>query len=145
MECVYCSEHPIQIAPEDFSLLHYLPLPLLDDSKTAYLPFEEVYGKEPSDKDRPSSKSTSNSEAAEVDAKHKALLKNTKVRQLIFCEECLKPRCIYAVSRLSKEEEIIIERVRETKTYTCGSVLFPPDSPLRDTIIVRQNWLCRSH
>ena len=82
--CSYCSEHPIQSTPEQFSSLHYLLLPLLDDSKESYLPFEKVYGKEPSDKDCHSSQATSNSEAAEEDMQHKPLLKNTKVRPVIF-------------------------------------------------------------
>ena len=60
-------------------------------------------------------------------------------------ENVFKPRCIYAVSKLHKEEEIIIERVREarTLTYTCGSTLFSPDSPLHNTIVVRCNC-CRA-
>lgn len=89
-DCSYCTKHPIQITPEQFSSLQYLPLPHLHDSKS-YLPFEKVYGKEPSDKDRPSSQITSNSVAAEVDTQHKALLKNTKVRQVIFVENAINP------------------------------------------------------
>ena len=77
-----------------------------------------------------------------MDAWHKPFLKNTKVRQVFFCEECFKPRCIYAVSKLRQEEEIVIKRVKEAKTYTCGSVLFPPDSPLHDSIVVRHNCCC---
>ena len=51
---------------------------MLDESKTNYLPFEELYGKEPSDRDRPSATPTSNSEAAEVDSRHKPFLKTQK-------------------------------------------------------------------
>ena len=49
---------------------------------------------------------------------------------------------IFAISNLHKEEEIIVERVKEAKTYSCGSSLFPLDSPLHDTIVVRQNCCC---
>ena len=96
------------IPPDQLSSLHYLPLPLLDDSKTSYLAFKELYGKEFSDRDRPSATPTSSSEAAEVDAWHKPLTKNTKVRQVILGEECFKPRCIYAVPKLLQEEKIVM-------------------------------------
>ena len=136
-DCSYCMNHPIQITPDQFASLHFLPLPLLATSKAGYLSFEELYGKLPSDTDRPSATPTFSSEAAEVDAMHKTLFNNAKVRQVIFCGECFKPRCIFAISKLRKEEEIVVERVKEAKTYSCGSPLFPPDSPLHVTIIVR--------
>ena len=141
-DCSYCKDHPIQVTSEQFSSLHYLPLPLLDTSKTSYLPFETLYGKEPSDNDRPSSTPSSNAESAQVDSRHKPLLKNTKVRKVIFCGECLKPRCIYSAARLGRAEETVVEGIMESKVYTCGSTLFPPDSPLHDTVVVRQNCSC---
>ena len=140
--CSYCKEHPIQVTSEQFSSLHYLPLPLLDASKTSYLPFETSYGKEPSDNDRPSSTPSSNAEAAQADNMHKPLLKNTKVRKVIFCGECFKPRCVYSAARLSTAEEAVTEAIINSKVYTCGSTLFPPNSPLHDTVIVRQNCCC---
>ena len=71
----YCAQHPIQLEPDQFTTLHYLPLPLLDGTKMSYLAFENLYGKEPSDPDRPSSVPTSNSEVTEEDTHHKAILK----------------------------------------------------------------------
>ena len=73
---------------------------------------------------------------------HKPLFNNTKVRQVMFCGECFKSQCIFAVSNLRMEEEIIVERVKEAKTYSCGSSLFLLDSPLHDTIVIRQNCCC---
>ena len=43
-DCSCCTQHPIQLEPDQFSTLHYLPLPLLDDTKTSYLAFEDLYG-----------------------------------------------------------------------------------------------------
>ena len=140
--CSYCKEHPVRVTPEQFSLLHYLPLPLLDSSKTSYQSFEGLYGKEPSDSDRPSSKPSSNAEAAEVDKNNKAVLKSTKVRKVIPCGECGKPRCIYAASRLTREQEVIVNQVVESNIYTCGSIIFPPSSPFCDMIVVKQNISC---
>ena len=44
-DCSYCMNHPIQITPDQFASLHFLPLPLLDTSKAGCLSFEELYGK----------------------------------------------------------------------------------------------------
>ena len=71
--CTYCKAHPVHVSPEQFSSLHYLPLPLLDASKTKYKTFESLYGSLPSSKDQPSSKSSVNPETAEADSKHKAI------------------------------------------------------------------------
>ena len=105
--------HPIQITPDQFTSLHFLPFSLLDTLKIGYLSFEELYGKLPSDTDRPSAAAhTFSSEAEEVDAMHKTLFNNTTVWQVIFCDECFKTRCIFSISKLRKEEEIVVERVR---------------------------------
>ena len=93
-------------------------------------------------KDQPSSKASANEEATEVDRAHKAVLKNTKVRKVIVCGECHKPRCIYAASKLNREQEVLVQQVVESQTFTCGSTVFPPSTPLHDTIIVRQNCSC---
>ena len=37
---------------------------------------------------------------------------------------------------------MFIEQVKEAKTYSCGSSLFPLDSPLLDTVVVLQNCCC---
>ena len=60
----------------------------------------------------------------------------------ILMQNAGRTRCIYAVSKLLQEEEIVIKQVKEAKTYTCGSVLFPPDLPLHDSIVVRHNCCC---
>ena len=142
LDCSFCKEHPIQVAPEKFSSLHYLQFPLLDPSKSGYLPFKTIDGKEPSNNNQLSSMPSSSTEAAQADSRHKTLLKNTKVRKVIFCGKCLKPRCVYSAARLSRAEETIVEWVIESKVYMCGSTLVPLTSPLHDTIVVRQNCFC---
>ena len=37
--CFYCKEHPVRIPRDQFSLVHFLPLPLLDSSKVKYQTF----------------------------------------------------------------------------------------------------------
>ena len=140
--CSYCKAHPIHVTPEQFTSLHYLPLPLLDTSKANYQPFEKLYGTEPLVKDQPSSKPSSNEEAVEADRSHKPILKNTKVRKVITCGDCCKPRCIYSATRLTREQEVFVQLVVESGVYTCGSVIFHPNSPYHNAIVVRQNCSC---
>ena len=79
---------------EVFEKLHFLPLPRLDSTKKHYKPFTEVYGKEISECDRPSQVTDGNSQA---DKENSDLFRNTRVRKVINCQECLKPRCILLV------------------------------------------------
>ncbi len=140
--CTYCKAHPVHVSPEQFSSLHYSPLPLFDASKTKYKTFESLYGSLPSSKDQPSSKPSSYPEAAEADSKHKAILKSAKVRKVIVCGECQKPRCVYAGTRLTREQDVLLQEVVESKVYTCGSTLFYPNTPFDDTIVVKENISC---
>lgn len=59
---------------------------------------------------------------------------------VIHCQECNKPRCIYAVKKL----DVIARRKikgNSSKVYTCGSFLFPPDSDYSSTIV--QSLTCQ--
>ena len=78
------------------------------------------YGTKPLVKDQPSTKPSSDEEAAEADRKHKPILKNTKVRKVIACGECHKPRCIYAAARLAREQDVFVQVVVESGIYTCA-------------------------
>ena len=91
--------------------------PLLDASKTSYLPFESLYGKEPSGNNLPLSTPPSDRSSTRGQYRHKTLLKNTNVRKVIFCGECLNPCYIYSAARLSRAKETIVERVIESKMY----------------------------
>jgi len=48
---LHCSHHPVRMSAEDFEALCFLPLPLLDSKNESYLPFSEMYGQKPSEKD----------------------------------------------------------------------------------------------
>ena len=61
---------------------------------------------------------------------------------VITCGECQKPRCVYAASKLTREQKVLVQQVVESQVYTCGSTLFPPNSSLHDTVIVKQNCTC---
>ena len=137
--CLHCAHHPVRMSKEDFQSLCYLPLPLLDPQKESFLPFNELYGQKPSDKDQPTKGSYSHQEAKELDSKRKSLLINGKVRRTITCRECFKPRCIYASQKLNKHETALLVELDDSRLYTCGSHLFPPSSSHYESIVVRPN------
>ena len=87
---------------------------------------------------------TVSDEAKKKDKDYRSTLVKAKVRAIISCEECKKPRCIYANSRLTSQEEVCVKRMKEAKTYICGSPLFPDGSPLGCTVLVREALLCGS-
>ena len=140
--CYYCVQHPVRMDLEKFKELSLLPLPLLDTTKEHYRPFEELNGSEPTEKDRPSLQQSGDPEAVEADTKHKLLFNSSKVRAILNCQECFKPRCVYSARKLSLNEKVLLDVVVEDKTYTCRAAVFPPSSPLADTVVVRQNIGC---
>ena len=139
--CYYCAEYPIRMPAEIFENLHFLPLPRLDSTKKHYQPFTDVYGKELSECDRPSQVTDENTP---IDRENSELFRNTRVRKVINCQECLKPRCVYAAKVLSWEEKAAIKVIDESHLYTCGMPLFGDSSSLHKTIVVRQKLTCSS-
>ena len=119
--CSFCSRHPIRLPPSEFEKCKFVPLPLLNLTKDHYKSYSELYGQPPSEADRPSSVVTSDAKAADVESKR--LLIASKVRGVIVCVECNKPRCVYAASTLSYQEKTLLKQAKDTNVYTCGSEL----------------------
>ena len=136
--CYYCTQHPIQLTPEVFANLPFLPLPLLDGNKEKYLKFDEVVAKPLSEKDRPSYIPKPSDESKEIDKQNRKLLVRAKVRAVVECTDCCKPRCVFSNSKLTADEEIALNRIKESCLYACGSALFPQDSPSISSIIVKE-------
>lgn len=142
--CLHCSNHPVRLPQAEFENLKFIPLPLLNATKDQYRKFSELYGQHPSEEDRPSRAPTVTSEAKEADKENKKLLVAGKVRRIIVCSDCSKPRCVYAAASLASEEKNRLKCLNETEVYTCGSTLFPPESPLHRTVVCRQALSCSS-
>ena len=106
------SFHCISLPHEVFDSLHFLPLPLLGSTKQHYTKFSDHYGEDPSDVDRPIREPTSSDQAKEVDKARKGLLVCGKVRGVIVCTECCKPRRIWHMSKYNKFQGC------KMKTYT---------------------------
>ena len=125
--------------------LQFVPLALLNSSKDHYKKFSDVYGEIPSDKDSPSHTPVPSEEEKQVEKGRKSLLVRGKVRGYITCSECNKPRCIYYHSKLTPSEVSKISQIKNSKLYTCGSVLFPPGSSHASIIVVREALVCYKH
>lgn len=85
--CYYCLKHPIRLPQELFNTLHFLPLPLLDYTKQHFKKFEDLYGTDPLDVDRPSCipTPTPSEEAKELDKTRKSFLVCGRLRSFIIC------------------------------------------------------------
>ena len=139
--CAYCTSHPVRMPLEQFSSLCYLPLPILDSSGQHFKHFKEVYGQLPSEQDKPSLGSTKNSDSDEFDKANRKILSSAgRVRASLTCGECFKPRCVFAEAPLSQKEKDMLYELETS--YTCGSILFPPNSPYYSSIITRVNLSC---
>ena len=142
--CNYCAGHPITLPSEVFREHSFLPLPLLDQSKEHYRKFADVFGQTPNEKDHPSYVPTPSDQAKQRDQEHKGIVVKAKVRTVVCCGECHKPGCVYANSKLSPHEKAAVDCMKETKTYTCGSLIFSEGTPLASTVIVIEALVCAS-
>ena len=139
-DCLYCQCHPPQTP--DFDQLHFLPEPEPTSDKQHYLPFDQMYGKTTTDSHRPSCQSEQVEK--EIDKQHRALLIAARVRDVLVCCECSKPRCVFAATRLSYSENIEVQRIKDEGVYSCGMSVFPDAHPLRHSVVVKEALKCSS-
>ena len=132
--CAYCTLNPVRLSEELFSQLHFLPDPMLGPDGNTYLPFEDVYGTETTDEGRPSL--SAKPQATANDKLRKGLLVADKVRSIVPCAECGKPRAIYSRRKLTAVETAALDRQQEVLLYICGDQLFPT-GPHKDTMVMK--------
>ena len=123
--CFYWTLHPVVLPQSEFEKLNFIPL-----HGDHYKEYEELCGQVPSEVCRPSLQSSGSSEAKESDKENKKLLIAAKVRSVIVCLECRKPRCVYAAATHAPIERNQMKQIVSNEVYTCGSALFPPTSSL---------------
>ena len=80
----------------------------------------------------------------QVDKENSELFRNTRVRTVIPCQECTKPRCVLAAKLLSTEEKAAIAIIDDSRMFSCGMPIFVSESPLHKTIVVCQKSTCTS-
>ena len=92
-----CTQHDCEVGckpallEDIFSKLAWLPDPVYSSTMNKYLPYQDVYGHQPTEKDRPSIK-----QPVGADSKNKDLLVSTKARCTVVCCACDKPRVVYS-------------------------------------------------
>ena len=125
------------VLPADvFSQLSWLPDPVYSSASNKYLPFQDVYGSEPTEKDRPSLPIAS-------DSQHASLLVSTKAQCTVTCCMCSKLRVVYSPSQLSSSAIQFVEGVAKDYLYLCGSNL-PSVCETEDLPVVREGINCNS-
>ncbi|CAC5374955.1 unnamed protein product [Mytilus coruscus] len=85
----------------------------------------ELFGQPLDDYHRPSSRNTTDfdTEEVELDKTNRELLKAGRARDAILCGECNKPRKGYSANRLIDEQDEVLRRIKEQKSYVCGDSL----------------------
>lgn len=73
----------------------------------------------------------------------------SKVRFVVCCEECGRPRCIYAKNKPSEAQFRKLAAYLESVNYSCGDALFPEglegsDKKLADTFYNAEALTCRN-
>jgi len=63
-----------------------------------------------------------------------------KVRAVVQCGDCFKPRCVFSETSLKDVEKSMIADLEAD--FTCGSMLFPLPSEHHSSIVVRVNLSC---
>lgn len=113
-----CKFHGWIRAPMDiFNELKWLPSPECNSATGQYKSFEEVYGNEPHDKDRPGNKEQDEENAPKPTGWNIA---TQRARMIVYCSECERPRLIYAKKALSEEENATLLDYFEDNPLICG-------------------------
>ena len=131
--CKVCNSPRLDLTT--FSTLNWLPDPeccAIDANK--FLPFGSLYGKETTEKFRPSLKDKKEEDKGRD-------FSASKARNVIICGECLKPRIVYAQYVLTPAQKTCVERAKESADYVCGAPLLPDEHA---TLYVRVGLQCAS-
>ena len=67
-----------------------------------------------------------------------------RVRSVVYCFRCSKPRCIYAQKQLSTRERILLDQLITNCVFSCGSPLLPPLHPLEERISMKTFRSCEA-
>ena len=131
---------PVRLPQEVCTHIQWLPNPVLTVDKSHYRPFEEVFGHETSECDRPSLAVT-----REREQEPSSIFTGAKVRGVVECLACDKPRCIFAEKQSTyTQNKVVLTFAVENNLYVCGSPIFPEDHPLAGELRIRTSLTCQS-
>lgn len=139
---------PPRLSQDVFDSLSWLPDPIPDTgSADHYTRYADLKGVATTDQHRPSSKNKADRDANLLQEQGcpNSLLTAQRVRDVIICSECSKPRCIFSSNKLSAQEKRLLEQVKENYEYSCGSPIVPPEHSLYGTVFVRIMQRCSDH
>lgn len=101
---------------EVFNEVAFLPAPKLKTEDKFYS-FEELYGKEPDESDRPGATKKKEHDICKPDFP----LQVSKARIITICTECSFPRLLYTRKKLTTSEMMKVETFLDSNLYTCGA------------------------
>ncbi|XP_070563443.1 uncharacterized protein [Ptychodera flava] len=129
--CDICK--PPRLPKDVFRLLCPLPDPVPTPDGEHYKSFSELYGTETSEKYCPS---IANGRKQTLPAEREVgfRLSGETVRHKVDCCECQKPRLIYSKKKLTNDEMVELDILKENCDYSCGSCLIPPDHSLKEVL-----------
>ena len=136
-----------RLPPDVFSDLHTLPDPMMAEDRIHYQPFSEVYGRPTVEAQRPSLKSKANSAVSHGMPFSPSAQTVCRVRMVVTCQECDKPRVLHGAKKLKKDECIELEKALEQIDFTCGTTmacLVPDDAEehILEKVYVRADLKC---
>ena len=131
----------MRLPAEVFEKVHFLPAPILDISKEHYQKCSSVYGKAPTEKDKPSLKFSLG--AIAEDKENKSVFVAQQVRKTSKCCICHRPRCVYSNTKLTRCINENLTKVIENEEYACGGTLVPDDNPRRRYLSCVENLPAR--
>ena len=120
--CLMCK--PPRLSEEVFCELHFFPDPLRKPNSDSYKEFQDVWGEPTSEGDLPSLKTNKSQSQGSF------RLSGEKVRYVLTCGECLKPRCVYSARALTKQQLRLLEEYSYDHFYVCGGSIIPEKSEL---------------
>ena len=110
-----CQFHTTVMLPLNvYNNVHYLPAPILKDDEKCY-GFDELYGTDPDEKDRPSRSQVSGKKPSQ---QSNFQLQASKAGINAKCHEYIFPRLLYSCKLLSEEEKVVI---LDCNLFTCGT------------------------
>jgi hypothetical protein len=68
----------------------------------------------------------------------------SKVRALVTCWLCGKPRCLYSTRELSVDSLEVLPQLLEAAHFVCGALLCQPDEPMGQEIAQKIDLNCKS-
>lgn len=120
----------------EFRQLTWLPDPqFMDAAKEHYKAFDDIFGQDTVEVDRPVAKTQENKSG-------KAYFTKEKVGDTVECESCGKWRCVYAPTKPPRASKDQFHQAVDTLMYTCGAPILPEGHPVAEIFIVCQDISC---